>query len=166
MGTGLASLQSADLISFHTMCADPKNICCSHLGHLNRQLRCGLLNSVTAHYSPVMPKNIQLYWLFNRTTHTYNTKLEMWANAQRDGRPTKYRWRPLFNAAKFGWCPLVECHAVTLPRRETHWNLQGCLKLANRKNRHMSTEYRPWKFGEDRSGRFWYLCSKRSFFVC
>jgi len=29
-------------------------------------------------------------------------KLEMWANAQRDGRPAKYRWRPLFNAAKFG----------------------------------------------------------------
>ena len=28
--------------------------------------------------------------------------LEMWANAQRDGRPSKYRWRPLFNAAKFG----------------------------------------------------------------
>jgi len=28
-------------------------------------------------------------------------KLEMWANAQRDGRPAKYRWRPLFNAAKF-----------------------------------------------------------------
>jgi len=28
--------------------------------------------------------------------------LEMWANAQRDGRPTEYRWRPLFNAAKFG----------------------------------------------------------------
>ena len=23
----------------------------------------------------------------------------MWANAQRDGRPAKYRWRPLFNAA-------------------------------------------------------------------
>jgi len=29
-------------------------------------------------------------------------ELEMWANAQRDGRPAKYRWRPLFNAAKFG----------------------------------------------------------------
>jgi len=28
--------------------------------------------------------------------------LEMWANAQRDGRPAHYRWRPLFNAAKFG----------------------------------------------------------------
>jgi len=30
------------------------------------------------------------------------TELEMWANAQRDGRPAEYRWRPLFNAAKFG----------------------------------------------------------------
>jgi len=29
-------------------------------------------------------------------------KLEMWANAQRDGRPAEHRWRPLFNAAKFG----------------------------------------------------------------
>jgi len=31
-------------------------------------------------------------------------KLEMWANAQRDGRPAQHRWagRPLFNAAKFG----------------------------------------------------------------
>jgi len=26
----------------------------------------------------------------------------MWANAQRDGRPAEYRWRPLYNAAKFG----------------------------------------------------------------
>jgi len=26
----------------------------------------------------------------------------MWANAQRDGRPAEYKWRPLFNAAKFG----------------------------------------------------------------
>jgi len=29
-------------------------------------------------------------------------QLEMWANAQRDGRPAEYRLRPLFNAAKFG----------------------------------------------------------------
>jgi len=29
-------------------------------------------------------------------------ELEMWTNAQRDGRPAEYRWRPLFNAAKFG----------------------------------------------------------------
>jgi len=26
----------------------------------------------------------------------------MWANTQRDGRPAEHRWRPLFNAAKFG----------------------------------------------------------------
>ena len=56
----------------------------------------------------------------------------MWANAQRDGRPAEYRWRPLFYAAKFGWRPILECRAVTLPRRETCWNLQGCPKLANR----------------------------------
>jgi len=29
-------------------------------------------------------------------------ELEMWANAQRDGRPAEQRWRPLFNAVKFG----------------------------------------------------------------
>ena len=56
----------------------------------------------------------------------------MWANAQRDGRPAKYRWRPLFNATKFGWRPLLECRAVKLPRRETSWNLQGYPKLVNR----------------------------------
>jgi len=27
----------------------------------------------------------------------------MWADAQRDSRPAEYQWRPLFNAAKFGW---------------------------------------------------------------
>ena len=38
----------------------------------------------------------------NRITSTQvvkNCQLEMWANAQRDGRPAEYRWRPLFNAA-------------------------------------------------------------------
>jgi len=29
-------------------------------------------------------------------------KLEMLANAQRDARRAECRWRPLFNAAKFG----------------------------------------------------------------
>jgi len=29
-------------------------------------------------------------------------KLEVWANTKRDGRPAEYRWRRLFNAAKFG----------------------------------------------------------------
>jgi len=59
-------------------------------------------------------------------------KTRMWANAQRDGHPAEYKWRPLFNAAKFGWHPVLECSAVTLPRRETPWNLQGFPKFANR----------------------------------
>jgi len=59
-------------------------------------------------------------------------QLEMWAIAQCDGRPAKHSWRPLFNAAKFDWCPLLVCRAVTLPRRESHWNLQVCPKLVNR----------------------------------
>ena len=32
----------------------------------------------------------------------YQALTTMWANAQRDGRPAEYRWRLLFNAAKFG----------------------------------------------------------------
>ena len=63
---------------------------------------------------------------------TKEKKLEMWANAQCDGRPAKYRWRPLFNAAVWltptttqsGWRPLLECRAVMLPRCKTRWNLQ------------------------------------------
>ena len=31
-----------------------------------------------------------------------SSQTTMWANDQRDGRPAEYRWRPLFNAAKFG----------------------------------------------------------------
>jgi len=34
------------------------------------------------------------------TSRIFNTR--MWTNAQRDGRPAEHRWRPLFNAAKFG----------------------------------------------------------------
>jgi len=56
----------------------------------------------------------------------------MWADAQRDGRPAEYTWRPLFNTAKFGWRPLLEYRAVMLPRRERCWNLLGCPKLTKR----------------------------------
>jgi len=56
----------------------------------------------------------------------------MWADAQRDGRPAKYRWRPLFNAAKSGWRTILGCRAVTLPTRETRWKQLGCPKLPDR----------------------------------
>jgi len=38
-------------------------------------------------------------WQWHQLDHM---QTRMWANAKRDGRPAKYRWRPLFNAAKFG----------------------------------------------------------------
>jgi len=60
----------------------------------------------------------RISWLYLKRTHNQNfdlknarwrlaavlkyQELEMWANAQRDGRPAEYRWRPLFNAAKSG----------------------------------------------------------------
>jgi len=59
-------------------------------------------------------------------------KWKMWANAQRDGRPAEYRWHPLFNAAKFGWRPILDCRAVMLPRHETRWNLLEYPKLPDR----------------------------------
>jgi len=72
-------------------------------------------------------KLLSIWNLFHKIEIT-----KMWANAQRDGSPAKHRWRPLFNAAKFGWCSLLDCRAVTLARRESRWNLQGCPKLVNR----------------------------------
>jgi len=33
---------------------------------------------------------------------TVYDETRMWANAQPDGRPAEHRWRPLFNAPKFG----------------------------------------------------------------
>ena len=80
----------------------------------------------------------------------------MWANAKRDGRPAEYRWRPLFNAAKFGWRPLLEYRAVTLPRRETRWNLLGCPKLANSSQPLLG---RSSPYYEDMWKRYWCLIS-------
>jgi len=54
----------------------------------------------------------------------------MWANAQPDGRPVGYMVLPSVQRRKV-W-PTPRCRAVTLPRRETRWNLQGCLKLPDR----------------------------------
>jgi len=68
-------------------------------------------------------------------THSHNCATlttRMWANAQRDGRPAEHRWHPLFNAAKFGWSPLLDCRAVTLPRHKTRWNWLGCPQTRQR----------------------------------
>jgi len=48
----------------------------------------------------------------------------MWANAQRDGRPVEYRWRPLFNAAV--WLTLTtDGRAVTRPKTRNPLKLPG-----------------------------------------
>ena len=82
-------------------------------------------------------------------------KLEMWANAQRDGRTVEYRWRPLFSAAKFG-CPPLEYRAVMLPRRETRWNLLGYPKLTNNSPPLLG---RSSPYYEDMRRRYWCLTS-------
>jgi len=56
-------------------------------------------------------------WLIQKYTR-------IWANAQRDGRPAEYRWRPQFNAARFGWRPLLECRAVTSNAAKTRHRLK------------------------------------------
>jgi len=43
----------------------------------------------------------------------------MWANAQSDGRPAEYSWRPLFNAALWP-TPTTRGPCGTLPRCENH----------------------------------------------
>jgi len=40
--------------------------------------------------------------MLNGLLSIYTVTTRMWANAQHDGRPAEHRWRPLFNAAKFG----------------------------------------------------------------
>jgi len=47
-----------------------------------------------------------------RTRTCRKIKTRMWVNAQRDGRPAEHRWRPLFNVAKIGGHPLLDCRAV------------------------------------------------------
>jgi len=46
--------------------------------------------------------NVRLSPAAHRLLAVVTNVTRMWADAQRDGRPGKYTWRPLFNAAKFG----------------------------------------------------------------
>jgi len=49
----------------------------------------------------------------------------MWANAQRDGRPAEYRWRPLFNAA-------VWLTPASGPKFTILWGHMGKILLLNK----------------------------------
>jgi len=41
-------------------------------------------------------------------------KTRMWADAQRDGRPVEYRWRPLLNVVHRVWLTSVERRRCTI----------------------------------------------------
>jgi len=45
---------------------------------------------------------LSAHGLLRSSQQQINKQTRMWADAQRDGRPAGYQWRPLFNTAKFG----------------------------------------------------------------
>ena len=106
-------------LSKYVYCVHPPH---KFLTHLKRVL-------VKFEYSKLPPN---LHCSVTTLNLTKQNLTRMWANAQRDGRPAEYRWRPLFNAAKFGWRPLLECRAVTLPITQNPLKFAGCPKLLNR----------------------------------
>jgi len=65
----------------------------------------------------------------DKLTHKAKAALtRMWANAQRDGRPAEYRWRPLFNAAV--WLTIrVLCSNAAKMRNPLKF--EGVPKLSN-----------------------------------
>jgi len=90
-----------------------------------------LTRSKIDNFGDVLPSQ-SLGLALKKLNLTQQRQARMWDNPERDGRPAQYRWRPLFNIAKFGWGPLLECRAVTLKRRKTRWNVLRWPKLANR----------------------------------
>jgi len=55
----------------------------------------------------------------------------MWANAQRDGRPPEYRWRPLFNAAVW-LMPTTRVPCSNAAKTQNPLKFAGVPKLPNR----------------------------------
>jgi len=55
----------------------------------------------------------------------------MWANAQRDGRPAKYRWCPVPNTAKFGSRPLLDCLPCSNAANRTAQDLEDASRKVN-----------------------------------
>jgi len=60
--------------------------------------------SALFHRATINKHRLIMMKFYNNIPHNFPVinvtlkQLEMWANAQRDGRPAEYRWRPLFNA--------------------------------------------------------------------
>jgi len=64
-------------------------------------LNCNISDYICPSYHRLLEVTSSI-WLSRGNSKPYQMKTRMWANAQRDGRPVEYGWRPLFNAVKFG----------------------------------------------------------------
>jgi len=74
-------------------------------------------------------KGVQnVHYLHGHMQHWCRFQLEMWANAQRDGRPAEYRWRPVFNSAVW-LTPTTRVLCSNAAKTRTRWNYLGCSKL-------------------------------------
>ena len=56
-----------------------------------------VVNSSLNRSSLIRPGSITIYNSFTTVLRSKLSATRMWANAQRDGRPAEYRWRPLLN---------------------------------------------------------------------
>ena len=94
------------------MCASvnqPNTQACIGLINID-QFSCIIADSFTLRGSVTFMYGIVLARLWKVNTNIIlivvgtlgTTPTRMWANAQPDGRPAEHRWRPVFNAAKFG----------------------------------------------------------------
>jgi len=81
----------------HSLILQYYNACTEHADNVNNYLN---FQSITKVHSSVYHRHLPASLFVQNEHNLENTR--MWANAQRDGRPAKHRWRPLFNAAKFG----------------------------------------------------------------
>ena len=77
------------------------------LKHAALCLTCNQSSSLTKHQQLYTHHHCLMHFIWMPCKHISKTT-RMWANAQRDGRPAKHRWRPLFNAANYGWRPLLD----------------------------------------------------------
>jgi len=82
------------------------NLCCL----LNRGACVNDSRCVIAEWLAIKPATSELPFTYCATAcllSAWNSMAtRMWTNAQRDGRPAEYRWRPLLNV---GWRPLLHC---------------------------------------------------------